>query len=662
MSKLSQSQKKPGRFAKLKSWISKGARALLPVAASMIVGSVAGPVAGIAAKFISQRLVEYNIHVPEEKIEKVTEDFIKKKGTKELTKQLEKLVGKKEGEKVDPTVKAAVEYALRPFYSKLEEAVDYLRSNTDELKNQLARLGLDILRVEDTVIERTDRIIGTLKDMENKLDALVFDLFSYKGLSVEQYELLCKNWMQMVDMSSRYDIGYTPELYVPRGNTDEIFKDFMKGLNRLVPKNLFLVLADAGMGKTWLLAHLATSLVNSGELAFFIKARDGVMSQLTQIFSGAPPYKIPFVIDELYEKRNKPVYLFIDGLDETDRTERLEILQYVLSLRGRQSVGIILSCRLSDWMYSSEIKTVHDSIDDMTFCISMNNIVKMPVSVVLEEFTDKELSTALTRYNLPKLPAKLWNLAKKPYILRCIAEWYWTRNTLPDPKDKDFGAMILERLSILWNPFALTQFKKLIMKIASNPNREVPLDWVNENMSDDVKSMIISSGITRIVKKSGMDYVIKLHKDLENIMISLVVGEAPPMVLPKAPEKKVEEKIISKVFLRYEDPATARKKKVQLTPGEYLFYREEKTDELVLEPIDGSGKIIRLGIKDKFVSRKNKPIRFLVRQDSLELENKGMTNEVIVNGKELKKYESITLDSDSTLIVGNDTKFEILFT
>jgi len=41
-----------------------------------------------------------------------------------------------------------------------------------------------------------------------------------------------------------------------------------------------LVLTDAGMGKTWFLAHLASKLVEKGEITFFVSLRRGLKEQL----------------------------------------------------------------------------------------------------------------------------------------------------------------------------------------------------------------------------------------------------------------------------------------------------------------------------------------------------------------------------------------------
>ena len=104
-------------------------------------------------------------------------------------------------------------------------------------------------------------------------------------------------------MSSRMDIQYDPKQFVDRQDASDEFNNFIK--QQISQKKLFLLLGEAGFGKTWLAAHWANQLQTMGYPVFYIQLRDGIDSFFRLVFNSTRTPAILKINEALQEIDDK---------------------------------------------------------------------------------------------------------------------------------------------------------------------------------------------------------------------------------------------------------------------------------------------------------------------------------------------------------------------
>mgnify|MGYP000215087305 CR=1 FL=1 len=530
--------RKETKREKAKRFISRLARKLLPAGAGLLVGLVAPQLSSLVASYISEKLNQVGIRVDKSRLNELGEEVLKKTAIEIIGEKLEEIILKQE-EKTREEIKAAVEYALRDLYHTLQEAVEYLREYPEIIPNELARIGINIREIgkqiketQEMITVLSNRELGELRKIEKKLDKYFMEmvkLLTKEKLTIEKIKILSRNQVQMVKMSSRYDIEYQPELYVNRVDAETNFEDFRSemeyGIGR--KRNLFLILADAGLGKTWFMAHIATKLVEECEAVFYIPLRYGFKEQLETIF-GKPIEQIKSLFDELYEETGKITYLFLDGLDELESSEREAVLRHILTMKNKSSTAIILSCRTSDWIHDPEIRERYDDLEGMIYDAERDPTIETPLSVKLEEFTEPELEAAVRRYGIPNLEGELRELAKKPYILRLIAQWYWEKGKLPDFEDEEESQeFIAGKKNSILSRMGITGTTKealftIVEKIVESGEKEILLKEAIEGIGKREWATIRSSGLV-IIREKPWGTTIELNPAIAKHIAKLTI-------------------------------------------------------------------------------------------------------------------------------------------
>lgn len=256
----------------------------------------------------------------------------------------------------------------------------------------------------------------------------------------------------MANYSSRFDINYDSDLFESRIEADEAFSDFLRDLTSPFSsgKYLFLVLAGAGMGKTWISAYWVNRL-SEGEfdveetekfVPFFISFKSGLDMQLRGYFSASDKHTARVNLRKARVTSGLTPILFFDGLDEIHPNDAKATLSFILEL-AKEEIPVVLTCRNTDWAREDKIIEMHSDMSDICFehsageSYDITGVSCIP-SLYLETFTDEELNNAIIRYLIPKETlqnAQLREMARHPILLRLFSEYYAEHGNLSDPKN-----------------------------------------------------------------------------------------------------------------------------------------------------------------------------------------------------------------------------------
>jgi hypothetical protein len=428
-----------------KGLLKRAGKGLVIASASVLAGAVLGPVAATAVGgFVSKKLGEVGVSVAQDVIDRQMEDIImgapgdivhlyESNQMEKLSKEVAEEAGISEEE-----ASAAVQYALRDLQTTMGGIAGDLQNNPSLLQQALTLAQETDLKI-DTLTELTqrtqqsvDEIRSMMKEMERHLDVsyrkVVGSFADPSILSYDRLMIMSRLQKQNTTLASRFDVIFDPELYVRRENDEDAFHEFMSNAG-MIDRNVFLVLGDVGMGKTWFLARLAWITLQNGFPTFFVPLRHGVRN-LTGIFLTQSLTEFVSLLDSILVLEGKHAFIFLDGLDEMPPREVRSILSAVSTSRV-DTVSFILSCRCTDWTSDSVI--VQGS-HDLAYYIHENNAaiaiarprgVSTSLSVFMSEFNDTEFNTALERYGLPsEIPPSLEQLLRKPFLLRLISRKY----------------------------------------------------------------------------------------------------------------------------------------------------------------------------------------------------------------------------------------------
>lgn len=679
-------------------------RKLLPAAASVVIGATLSPAAGLVASTIVSRLSTAGISIDPSEVEELTSSMLKDPSGIGQVISLLTDKAKAENEYGENTIRASVEYAVRDVMRELRSSIEELRQRQDLLLASIEQMqmisnaesaealnkifqglvetphmgassvidhstGATISDSTVSYISRIEALLTKLDFMEHKLDEL--QERSYQQLSEDlnpmNIHIASLTQVLLAETSSRYDIKYDPEIYVPRSSVEYSFTSLLDGMNKRKPKNLFIVLADVGMGKTWTLANIARRYSIEGYPTFFIPLRMGLKDQLEYIFN-SEFFKVFDRIQKYYEITNKPVILILDGLDEVQSSERAEIMRFVASLKAKKEVIVILSCRITDWEIDPYISDYLSSIHKNVFG---NTSKGNPYSVLLTEFNEEEFFNALERYNLPYFEGSLNKLAKKPFFMRIVADFYSENGRLPNPDN------IEEFLNIIADPNSLSVFTRIGLRGYSRTKLltlvEHMLSEGKSSISDDeflkimddrnIRSRLISSGLL-IQEETKYGVNIKLndiygfylailslrrltHDDLAKILNNAV------KVYPKLNEVFASEMPIDS----YPEIQNAEYRlNIQIGRNEYSLDVSDGTIAIFRNPMSGTinvvvnGKIYDIGMSDRTLSR-NKHALLNIDSGNITITDLDSTNGIYIGNKRLtpNKPYKIRLNSEVRL-------------
>ncbi|MFX0065322.1 MAG: hypothetical protein ACFFC7_24390 [Candidatus Hermodarchaeota archaeon] len=459
---------------KVKRFLGKTTRVLLPTAASTAVGIFFPPAAAAIGRIVSDYLANLGVEVPAEIIAKKTLDAAEKIADKSVNEILEDALNSVLENKGVSTEKIELltKSTLQPLLTDLQEAINYIQDTPiqaaavirqvwkeemgPQLEIQEAQFEQEIETIVNKIEQREQTLFNRLNQLSDNTDALIRALEDrmlelsvhlaenfHQTPTIEELVFLSRSQIATVTFSSAFEIAYDSELYVSRKEPEKLLGSFFNDITSLlgVGKYFFVLLADAGLGKTWLLAHTVTTLTqkDSRLVPFFFTARKN-FDQQVQLFVGSKtlvdPTRIFLQFRDLLRPKGMFPLLVIDGLDEIASPQLMRALLVVLSSLAASQIPVIVSCREADWIGTQHIQTLLHELNDHIFP-GLTLPDGRTISLRLTEFTESEARKALQAYQIP-LQVKPYQLLflRKPYVVRVFADWYHQTGILPDPQDK----------------------------------------------------------------------------------------------------------------------------------------------------------------------------------------------------------------------------------
>ncbi len=510
---------------RVRDLLKKVGKGIVIAAASMIAGVTLGPIAGGAVgSFVAKKMVELNGNIDPELTGQIIQASVmqaphgisgifEQRRMEQLADQIATDLNIQKDD-----VLAALQYGLRDLQNTLTDIIEEMQTNrtllTDVLQlasetdSKISVLMANSMRIETSLKE----IDAVLMSIERQLERSFRNITSeYSGAKLDYERLLTISRLhrQNALLASRYGIRYDPELYVPRSQDEDTFADFLNDLGR-TDKNIFLVLGDVGMGKTWFLARLSSLTLEQGIPSFYVSLRQGIRS-LTGIFNLSSLPEFVNELEMILAPAKQNALIFLDGLDEMPGREARILLGSLATIRSSM-VSFVLSCRIADW-------TVDDLIAqasyDMQYYIYENTEtveqagslgINTPVSVLLTEFTDDEFHIAIERYGITQsIPSDVLPLLRRPFILRLISHWVATHDNIPSITSHEFLELlagtkrpsdsIFGRLGILTQRETLFE---IVRQFILSKTHRLLLSELHVDSESDTFQNFVSSGILQL--------------------------------------------------------------------------------------------------------------------------------------------------------------------
>ncbi|MHA1311697.1 MAG: leucine-rich repeat domain-containing protein [Candidatus Helarchaeota archaeon] len=473
--------KKPGKIKRFGRFLSKVGKKALPAVAGIAAGIFVGPAAAPITQFIASKLINYGISINEAALQPAVEQLLTGASSESIQKVLETLL-EKEGvldqrpiedllntqtAQIKELIELAINDSMRPVLDAVKEAAQFIQDSPldainelkimahdlknefgPEFRNYLTNSLTDITEGLDRNFSKLNLKLSELElDFGLKLDALTTQLNNLtrqltsgtgNSLTKEVALAICSNQVGSEPILSRYDVRYDENLYINRLDAERAISQFISTISTGIRSNIFVLLAGMGIGKTWLLGHIANKLLENGRPVLFFELRNGDLNRITMNIGAPTPLEAYNHLLEIYKAINIPITIILDGLDELIPQEQLNIVRWVLSSEsriGRGKIGFIISCRDYDWRINSELQSLINSYYNSFYKFDPNNgsfYLNILDNYQLKEISEKyQISSDIYNNN------KLLEMARYPFITRLFAQYKNKNNgaPLPDPDD-----------------------------------------------------------------------------------------------------------------------------------------------------------------------------------------------------------------------------------
>ena len=484
MSEKSENDQKTSRWSRLKRRLKSGAKKLAIVAASWAVSSVFPPAGAALYSFLKSRITgsPFTFNIGDEILKTLCTETLTNRSINYLQKKLEELVKKSETSQslglTDEQIQLTVGSIIRPLSDSLNDALGYIREFPDQIhylieewkaenEGLMKELKIDINEgfdeLQALVYENfselnkgLNQIIRQLTrietSMNNTLATGTKQIFSSETITQLDLRIISKAQLSMAHYSSRFDIAFEPDLFIIREEADSAISDFIVDFTSEFPtgRHILLVLAGAGMGKTWTLASWGHRLSESAYpeekskifIPFFISLDYNLDVQLKGYFGANYKHDVLRNLRTAKEMTGFVPILFIDGLDEINPDEIRGTLRFILDL-SQENIPVILSCRDSDWSREERIIEMHSLMKNHCFdhiagdSYGVKDVSCLP-SIYLGAFTEEEFLAAIERYQIPLTALytpQLREMAKRPILLKLFANYFKKEGKIPNPAD-----------------------------------------------------------------------------------------------------------------------------------------------------------------------------------------------------------------------------------
>ncbi|MHA1368553.1 MAG: hypothetical protein ACTSRA_02395 [Promethearchaeota archaeon] len=275
---------------------------------------------------------------------------------------------------------------------------------------------------------------------------------SSEDISWKKLQKIAKLHLEMMNatMQSRNDILYDPKKFIPRNDATDALYEFLQ--YGPPTRKLFILLGEAGFGKTWLMSNWANTLSDQGHVVFYICLRDGIdaffninfLSNMIQALIHLQRIQIP-------DDDDKPIIWIMDGYDEIgiEDDKKALLIQFLDFIRKNPNHVMILTSRAFDWYNCMIAKNQHNAIQRLLWTTPSTNT---NISFQLMSYTKEESNNAIQKYQLPKIqewPQEIQELARFPLWIRIISEWYHEHHdTLPKSITRDIYDKYFQRMGL----------------------------------------------------------------------------------------------------------------------------------------------------------------------------------------------------------------------
>ncbi len=254
---------------------------------------------------------------------------------------------------------------------------------------------------------------------------------SREKLSYAKLKQLADLQVSTATLSSYMDVQFNEDRFVPRGGADECFQEFIN--ENHTRRRLFLLLGDAGFGKTWLAAHWANILKRQGFPVFYLRLADGISSFFRMTFDATRTEALRDIHEAMEGIPVKPLIWILDGYDEIhDEDDRSILLTELLkNIEKHEMQFIVITSRAYDWEHCRTRKDQNLRITQMLWLRPGTT----NASLHMQTYSEEEVNQAINRYHLPAIDSwsrELQALVKYPLWVRLITEWHQNKQELPN--------------------------------------------------------------------------------------------------------------------------------------------------------------------------------------------------------------------------------------
>jgi len=241
------------------------------------------------------------------------------------------------------------------------------------------------------------------------------------------------NTKQLIAKSIDDEKSYYPQLFEPHPDLENCFEDFTKS-----NKRAFSVIAHSGMGKTCWMCYKANELIKKNNFVFFLRfadIRSGIFETIVNDLNWNPNFRIIASAQEGQKKLDKligekPLYIFVDGLDEGSHTDKGIILEeFIKHSDEKINYRLIVSCKSYYWnnfeKYHSEPSRLFDNLYKQRSSKYIEDLQVREVNAfLLDELADSQLDKMVKNYKSTYSYTKriaqksLDEFKKNPYLFR----------------------------------------------------------------------------------------------------------------------------------------------------------------------------------------------------------------------------------------------------
>jgi hypothetical protein len=246
-------------------------------------------------------------------------------------------------------------------------------------------------------------------------------------------------------MASAEDARYDPVFFAERKESSQVINEFIQAVEEKNDRRLFLLLGDAGMGKTWFMGHTAYELFKEGKVVFFISARESLTAFCGLVFQSTLQVTISKLTD-FARSEEKTIYFFIDGYDELENNTREQLFSDLFAQFSSQPhCSVILSSRGYGWEECPIRKKMFNLYTNQLF---------QPDPSIMQSYQLGDLSAEETKEIIAKreLPTEtkevLQEYVKNPLWLRFIDEYYHKNEKLPTRNEFSLIKTFCKRMQI----------------------------------------------------------------------------------------------------------------------------------------------------------------------------------------------------------------------